>query len=416
MAVRPIRPARRAASPAPDAAAAAEAVDRFLDALGLPPDVRASQDLEGTPRRVAQAWLEDLVDGYRRSPAEILADAIPSASRDLVAVTGIEFHSVCPHHLLPSRGVAHVAYLPGGKVVGFGQIVRLVDALAHRLVLQEDLARAIADALVAHLGARGAACLVDAEQLCMTVRGEKRGGARAHADAWVGAARAGRGGAAAVPRSRRPRRAAGPQAGEGGEGTPVSGPRTAIVTGGGRGIGAAVARALTGRGVLVTVFARTAAQVERVVAERGAALAVAGDVSREADVRRLVEAHERALGPVDLLVNNAGVLARGLAEELSPAAFREVLEVNLTGAFLCARAVIPGMKARRRGRIVNVASISGTIGTRVGERLQRVEVGAHRAHEVPRRGAPPARRAVRGGLARQHRHRDAEGDAVLARS
>ncbi len=78
MAVRPIRPARRAASPAPDAAAAAEAVDRFLDALGLPPDVRASQDLEGTPRRVAQAWLEDLVDGYRRSPAEILADAIPS--------------------------------------------------------------------------------------------------------------------------------------------------------------------------------------------------------------------------------------------------------------------------------------------------------------------------------------------------
>jgi NAD(P)-dependent dehydrogenase (short-subunit alcohol dehydrogenase family) len=143
----------------------------------------------------------------------------------------------------------------------------------------------------------------------------------------------------------------------------VSGPRTAIVTGGGRGIGAAVARALTGRGVLVTVFARTAAQVERVVAERGAALAVAGDVSREADVRRLVESHERALGPVDLLVNNAGVLVRGLAEELSPAAFREVIEVNLTGAFLCARAVIPGMKARRRGRIVNVASISGTIGT-----------------------------------------------------
>jgi GTP cyclohydrolase I len=186
VAVRPIRPARRAASAAPDAGAAAEAVERFLDALGLPPDVRSSRDLEGTPRRVAQAWVEDLVDGYRRSPSEILADAIPSPSRDLVAVTGIEFHSVCPHHLLPSRGVAHVAYVPGGKVVGFGQIVRLVDALAHRLVLQEDLAHAIADALVAHLGARGAACLLDAEQLCMTVRGEKRGGTRAHADAWVG--------------------------------------------------------------------------------------------------------------------------------------------------------------------------------------------------------------------------------------
>jgi NAD(P)-dependent dehydrogenase (short-subunit alcohol dehydrogenase family) len=139
--------------------------------------------------------------------------------------------------------------------------------------------------------------------------------------------------------------------------------RTAIVTGGGRGIGAAVARALTLRGLAVTVFARTRAQLERVVGEKGAALAVAGDVRREEDVARLVQAHERALGPVDVLVNDAGILARGLAEETSAAAFREVLDVNLTGAFLCARAVIPGMKERRRGRIVNVASISGTVGT-----------------------------------------------------
>jgi NAD(P)-dependent dehydrogenase (short-subunit alcohol dehydrogenase family) len=143
----------------------------------------------------------------------------------------------------------------------------------------------------------------------------------------------------------------------------VSAPRTAIVTGGGRGIGAAVARALTARGLAVTVFARTGAQLEAVVREGGAAHAVEGDVSREEDVRRLVEAHERALGPVDVLVNNAGWLARGLVEELSPADFRRVLEVNLTGAFLCARAVIPAMKRRRDGRIVNVASISGTIGT-----------------------------------------------------
>jgi 3-oxoacyl-[acyl-carrier protein] reductase len=143
----------------------------------------------------------------------------------------------------------------------------------------------------------------------------------------------------------------------------VSGARTAIVTGGGRGIGAAVARALTARGVAVTVFARTAAEVERVVAGKGAALAVAGDVRREEDVRRLVDAHERALGPVDVLVNDAGILRRGLVEELAPEAFREVLDVNLTGAFLCARAVVPGMKARRRGRIVNVTSISATLGT-----------------------------------------------------
>ncbi len=138
---------------------------------------------------------------------------------------------------------------------------------------------------------------------------------------------------------------------------------TAIVTGGGRGIGEAIARALTARGLAVTVFARTAAQLERVVQAGAAALAVAGDVRREEDVARLLAAHERALGPVDVLVNDAGILARGLAEELSPATFREILDVNLTGAFLCARAAIPGMKARRRGRIVNVASISGTLGT-----------------------------------------------------
>ncbi len=181
MRVRPIRPRPRAAP-----ALAAEAVARFLDALGLPPEVRGAPDLVETPRRVAEAWAEELLDGYRRDPAEVLAGPMPSAGRDLVAVTGIDFHSVCPHHLLPSRGVAHVAYVPGGRVVGFGQIVKLVDCLAHRLVLEEDLARQIADALVRHVGAMGAACVLEAEQLCMTVRGQKRSRARAHAEAYAG--------------------------------------------------------------------------------------------------------------------------------------------------------------------------------------------------------------------------------------
>jgi NAD(P)-dependent dehydrogenase (short-subunit alcohol dehydrogenase family) len=150
---------------------------------------------------------------------------------------------------------------------------------------------------------------------------------------------------------------------------------TAIVTGGGRGIGAAIARALTARGLRVTVFARTAAEVERVVAERWAALGVAGDVRREQDVARLVAAHEGAHGPTDVLVNAAGILERGLAEELAPAAFRDVLEVNLVGPFLCARAVIPGMKGRRRGRIVNVASISASVGTAGGSAYNASKAG-----------------------------------------
>ena len=139
--------------------------------------------------------------------------------------------------------------------------------------------------------------------------------------------------------------------------------KTAIVTGGGRGIGLATARALTALGARVTVFARTAAAVEAAVMGGAAALAVAGDVSREEDVARLAAEHERTLGPCDVLVNDAAILHRGLVEELSPDAWRAQLEVNLTGAFLCARAVVPGMKRRRRGRIVNVASISGTIGS-----------------------------------------------------
>jgi 3-oxoacyl-[acyl-carrier protein] reductase len=143
---------------------------------------------------------------------------------------------------------------------------------------------------------------------------------------------------------------------------PLAG-RAAIVTGGGRGIGAAIAAELTRRGARVTVFARTGAELAAVVSAGAAALAVAGDVSREEDVSRLLAAHQAALGPCSLLVNGAGVLERALAHEMDPAAWRRVLEVNLTGAFLVSRAVLPDMRRRRSGRIVNVASISGTLGT-----------------------------------------------------
>ncbi|HYD43602.1 MAG TPA: GTP cyclohydrolase I [Anaeromyxobacter sp.] len=186
MAARPRARPRPLGVPQERPAALAAAVSEFLDALGLPAEARSSGELAGTPARVAQAWLEELLDGYGADPAAILAQASRSEARALVALTGIEYHSVCPHHLLPSRGVAHVGYLPGGRLVGFGQLVQLVDALAHRLVLQEDLAQQIAAALVEHLGARGAGCVLDAEHLCLTVRGERRTQARAHAEGWAG--------------------------------------------------------------------------------------------------------------------------------------------------------------------------------------------------------------------------------------
>jgi NAD(P)-dependent dehydrogenase (short-subunit alcohol dehydrogenase family) len=137
----------------------------------------------------------------------------------------------------------------------------------------------------------------------------------------------------------------------------------AIVTGGGRGIGAAAARALTALGARVTIFARTAAELNDVVRAGAAVHAVAGDVAREEDVERLFAEHRRASGACDVLVNGAGILERAPTESFAADRFRRVLDVNLVGAFLCARAAIPEMKARRRGRIVNVASISATLGT-----------------------------------------------------
>lgn len=167
------------------ARSAAEAVERFLESL-VPAEVIRQADLKGTPRRVAEAFRDDLLDGYRCDPAAILRGAIPHPGHDLVAVTGIDFHAVCPHHLLPYRGTACIAYVPGGRVLGFGVMARLLDCFAHRLVIQEMLARQVADALVEHVGARGAACILDAEQMCLTVRGEKRREARTHSQAFAG--------------------------------------------------------------------------------------------------------------------------------------------------------------------------------------------------------------------------------------
>ena len=101
-------------------------------------------------------------------------------------LTDLPVTTVCPHHLLPAQGVAHVGYLPGGKVVGFGAIGRLVSCLGRRLVLQEVLGQAVADALVAHLGARGAGCVLDLEPTCMTARGGRHHGARAVTTAFAG--------------------------------------------------------------------------------------------------------------------------------------------------------------------------------------------------------------------------------------
>lgn len=137
--------------------------------------------------------------------------------------------------------------------------------------------------------------------------------------------------------------------------------RVALVTGASRGIGRAIALALAEAGADVAVNYREQAEAARAVAEAvvakgGRALAVAADVSNAADVARLIQAVTAALGSIDILVNNAGIAIRRGIEDLSEDEFDLTLRVNLKSAFLCTQAVLPAMRARKWGRIVNISS------------------------------------------------------------
>jgi len=140
--------------------------------------------------------------------------------------------------------------------------------------------------------------------------------------------------------------------------------RVAIVTGAGRGIGRATSLALGKKGFVVALAGRSREALLSVEKEMGVrAISIPTDVSDESSVAAMVETASRDLGPIDLLVNNAGTLVRASVVETDAVAWDRVLDVNLKGAFLCSRAVLPSMIERGRGRIVNVSSISGKLGT-----------------------------------------------------
>jgi 3-oxoacyl-[acyl-carrier protein] reductase len=167
----------------------------------------------------------------------------------------------------------------------------------------------------------------------------------------------------------------------------------ALVTGGGRGIGERIARELADAGMRVAVSARSRDQVERVAKQIGG-LAVVADVSREEDVERMVVEVERELGPIDLLVANAGMSGpRGHTWEVAPADWWRTHEVNVKGVFLCCRAVIPGMIERGSGRIVITASgaayLPGTSGTSYSSSKAAVNrFGETLANELADHGIP----------------------------
>ena len=160
-----------------------KAVIDLLGACGIAPD---AAHMGKTAQRVRDLWQKRLLGGYDMDPAAALGDGFPDHRRDMVVVRGIAVHGVCPHHLVPFRGVAHVAYLPGGRLHGFGRIARLVDAIGHRFTYQEWMTRDIAEALMTHGMARGAACVVEAEQLCLLLGEDRRGDERVVTQAFTG--------------------------------------------------------------------------------------------------------------------------------------------------------------------------------------------------------------------------------------
>lgn len=159
-----------------DAEAAEQAVRQLLLAIGEDPD---RDGLRDTPARVARAYAE-MFRGLHMSADEVLTTTFDIGHDEMVLVKDIELYSTCEHHLVPFHGVAHVGYIPSdiGRITGLSKIARLVDVFAKRPQVQERLTTQIADALMRILEPRGAIVVLEAEHLCMSMRGVRKPGAR----------------------------------------------------------------------------------------------------------------------------------------------------------------------------------------------------------------------------------------------
>ncbi|GAA4389343.1 GTP cyclohydrolase I FolE [Ornithinibacter aureus] len=159
-----------------DLARAEAAVRELLFAIGEDPD---REGLRETPGRVARAARE-LYAGLDQDPADVLSTTFSIDHEELIIVRDIPMYSTCEHHLLPFHGVAHIGYIPAedGKVTGLSKLGRLVEVFARRPQVQEQITTQVADALVTHLGAQGVIVVIEAEHLCMSMRGVQKPGSR----------------------------------------------------------------------------------------------------------------------------------------------------------------------------------------------------------------------------------------------
>jgi GTP cyclohydrolase IA len=163
-----------------------QAVRRQLELIGEDPD---REGLRRTPIRVAEAY-QFLTRGYHEDPKRVLNDALfESTSDEMVIVKDIDFYSLCEHHMLPFFGKCHVAYLPTKKIVGLSKIPRLVDVYARRLQVQERMTQEIASTLMELIKAEGVGVVVEAQHLCMMMRGVEKQNSFAITSAMLGSFR-----------------------------------------------------------------------------------------------------------------------------------------------------------------------------------------------------------------------------------
>ena len=156
-------------------------LDRHTAVAALLGSIGEDTEREGlldTPKRVAKMY-DEIFSGYKMNPDDILQTTFnDEAHREMVIVKEIPFYSHCEHHMVPFFGIAHVAYIPNGGVVGISKLARLVDCYAKRLQIQERMTSSIADDIMRVLQPLGAAVLIEAEHLCMTMRGVQKPGTK----------------------------------------------------------------------------------------------------------------------------------------------------------------------------------------------------------------------------------------------
>lgn len=150
------------------------AVKMLLEAIGEDPE---REGLLDTPKRVARMYAE-LFSGSGKNPEDVLRVQFDENHQEMILVKDILLHSTCEHHLMPFFGKAHVAYIPRGKVVGISKLARVVDIFARRLQIQERLTSQIADALMEALEPQGVAVVIEAEHMCMAIRGVRKPGSK----------------------------------------------------------------------------------------------------------------------------------------------------------------------------------------------------------------------------------------------